>query len=309
MGDPYGIGPEVIVRAASSRESGIRLVVYANPVVLSRTSRRAGVALPRSLEIVFSGLEVPERPLGPCADGGRAAFECLEAAVSAVLGGECEALVTAPLSKEAIALAGHPFPGHTEYLEARTGAKAVMMLAGRGLRVALATTHVRIADLPRRIRKAPLLETLRILDGDLRRRFGIARPRIAVCGLNPHAGEGGRFGDEERREIAPAVRAAARLGIRATGPFAADGLFPRALRGDFDAILAMYHDQGLAALKAVAFDEGVNVTLGLPIVRTSPDHGTAFDIAGKGIARASSMIEAIRMAADLARRFRRRLRR
>lgn len=303
MGDPGGIGPEVIVRAARRPPAGARLAVFASPGVLERAARACGMPVPRSLEMVPCGAPVGRPVQGPTAAGGRAALACLEAATAAVLAGRCAALVTAPLSKGAISRAGCPHPGHTEFLRERTGARdAVMMLAGGGLRVALVTIHVPISDLPRLVRRARVLRCLRVLDADLRGRFGIAAPRIGVCGLNPHAGEGGLFGREDRREIRPAISRANRLGIRAEGPLAADGLFPRARRGEYDAVLAMYHDQGLGPLKAVAFDEGVNVTLGLPIIRTSPDHGTAYDIAGRGIARSGAMEAAIRLAAALASR-------
>jgi 4-hydroxythreonine-4-phosphate dehydrogenase len=211
-------------------------------------------------------------------------------------------MVTAPISKQLMGQAGFAFPGHTELLAEIAGSgDPVMLLVGGSLRVALATIHLALRDVPAQITRPHLERTLAVVNADLRRRFAIAQPRIAVCGLNPHAGEGGRFGDEEAREIAPAVAAARASGIDAEGPLSADSLFHLAAQGRFDAVLAMYHDQGLGPLKLHAFGHAVNVTLGLPLIRTSVDHGTAFDIAGQGRADAGSMEEAIRLAAELAR--------
>ena len=219
--------------------------------------------------------------------------QAVETGARRCLAGEFAGLVTGPIAKKDLA----PYPGQTELLAhiARTK-KFAMMLVGGPLRVALVTIHVPLADVPKLITQKKIVETIE-LTREACRRFGIRRPRIGVAGLNPHAGEGGLLGSEERRIIAPAVRRA-----QATGPLPADTLFYKAYRGEFDAVVAMYHDQGLAPLKMIAFDTGVNVTLGLPFVRTSPDHGTARDIAGKGIARPDSMIAAINRAAKLARR-------
>jgi 4-hydroxythreonine-4-phosphate dehydrogenase len=210
------------------------------------------------------------------------------------------ALATAPITKELLHRAGYPFVGQTELLAHLSRTKRfAMMLAGGPLRVALVTTHAPLREVAKLITARKIIEVVE-LSHEICRRFGIKRPRIAVAGLNPHAGEGGLLGDEEGRIIAPAVKRAKRHGIVVSGPHSADTLFYRAAHGQFDAVVAMYHDQGLAPLKLIAFDNGVNLTLGLPFVRTSPDHGTAPDIAGKGIARPDGMIAAINMAARLA---------
>jgi 4-hydroxythreonine-4-phosphate dehydrogenase len=210
-------------------------------------------------------------------------------------------MVTAPVQKSTINDAGIPFTGHTEYLAERAkSAHVVMMLVGGGLRVALATTHLALADVPRAITHNTLLRTLQILDGDLRRRFRLKRPRILVAGLNPHSGESGHLGREEIEVIAPVIAAAAAEGISASGPIPADTLFVPERLKTADCVLAMYHDQGLPVLKFASFGRGVNVTLGLPFVRTSVDHGTALDLAGTGRADAGSLIEAVKLAIDLA---------
>jgi 4-hydroxythreonine-4-phosphate dehydrogenase len=225
----------------------------------------------------------------------------LDRAIDGCLAGEFDAMVTAPVHKGAINDAGMPFSGHTEYLAERTHTpRVVMMLVGGGLRVALATTHLPLAEVPGAITREALEETLRILDADLRRRFGIARPRILVAGLNPHAGESGYLGREEIDVIAPVVRELASQGMAVSGPYPADTLYTPATLEGADATLAMFHDQGLPVLKHAAFGRGVNVTLGLPIVRTSVDHGTALDRAGAGEVDAGSLREAIGLAFALA---------
>ena len=270
LGDVAGIGPEIVAKALASGklDKRFRYEVIGNPL----TKRRAGAA-----DWVVEG-----------------AKRCLA--------GELAALVTAPISKKLLRDAGYRFEGHTELLAhiARTK-RFAMMLVGGPLRVALVTIHVPLAKVPRLLSTKKIIEVIE-LSHDVCRRFGIRHPRIGVAGLNPHAGESGLLGDEERRIIAPAVRRAARKKINVTGPWPADTLFHKAYHGEFDAVVAMYHDQGLAPLKMIAFDSGVNLTLGLPFVRTSPDHGTAFDIAGKNIARPDSMIAAINLAANLAAR-------
>ena len=268
LGDPAGIGPEVVLKALRSGRIDRRFEyeVIGNPL----TKRRADAA-----DWVVEGAE-----------------RCLA--------GELAALVTAPITKDLLQQAGYPFVGQTELLADVSHTKRfAMMLAGGPLRVALVTTHAPLRDVAKLITGRKIIEVVE-LSHEVCRRFGIKRPRVAVAGLNPHAGEGGLLGDEEKRIIAPAVKRAARRGIAVSGPHSADTLFYRAAHGQFDAIVAMYHDQGLAPLKLIAFDNGVNLTLGLPIVRTSPDHGTAPDIAGKGIARPEGMIAAINMAAQLA---------
>jgi 4-hydroxythreonine-4-phosphate dehydrogenase len=270
LGDVAGIGPEIVAKALASGklDKRFRYEVIGNPL----TKRRADAA-----DWVVEG-----------------AKRCLA--------GELAALVTAPISKKLLRDAGYRFEGHTELLAhiARTK-RFAMMLVGGPLRVALVTIHVPLAKVPRLLSMKKIIEVIE-LSHDMCRRFGIRHPRIGVAGLNPHAGESGLLGDEERRIIAPAVRRAARKKINVTGPWPADTLFHKAYHGEFDAVVAMYHDQGLAPLKMIAFDSGVNLTLGLPFVRTSPDHGTAFDIAGKNIARPDSMIAAINLAANLAAR-------
>ena len=256
----------------------------------------------------FAGLRVWHHPLAVDAQAGRldvrngaAVLACLDAAVDACRAGQAAALVTGPVQKSTIAEAGFAFLGHTEYLAERLGVpQVVMMLVGGGLRVALVTTHLPLSAVPAAITGELLDTVLRILADDLRRRFGIAQPRILVCGLNPHAGESGHLGREEIETIAPALARARSAGLDVIGPLPADTLFtPQHLDGA-DAVLAMYHDQGLPVLKMRSFGGGVNVTLGLPIVRTSVDHGTALDLAGTGRADAGSLREALALARTLA---------
>ena len=232
---------------------------------------------------------------------GEAAYRFIERAVALALAGDVDAICTAPINKEALNAAGHRFPGHTEILAQLTGtAEVSLMLMAPGLRVIHVTTHIGLLDAIDRI-DAGLVERTIARGRDLLRRAGTAEPRIAICGINPHAGEGGLFGrGEEETKIVPAIRACTARGWRVEGPLPADTLFYRARKGDFDLVVAMYHDQGHGPVKAVAFDTGVNVTAGLPVVRTSVDHGTAFDIAGTGKADERSMLEALRQAAALA---------
>src|SRR5579859_4148589 len=234
------------------------------------------------------------------ARNARYVLAVLDRAIGGCLKGEFDAMVTAPVQKSVINDAGIAFTGHTEYLADHTGAPSVvMMLVGGGLRVALATTHLPLAKVSQAITQEGLAATLNVIDTDLRRRFRIARPRILVAGLNPHGGESGHLGSEDRDVIAPAVAAARRAGIQASGPLPADTLFVPERLKDADCVLAMYHDQGLPVLKYASFGRGVNVTLGLPFVRTSVDHGTALDLAGKGLADAGSLREAVRLATEL----------
>ena len=225
----------------------------------------------------------------------------LDRAIAGCMSGEFDAMVTAPVQKSVINDAGIAFTGHTEYLAEKARAShVVMMLVGGGLRVALATTHLALSEVPGAIRKSELVKTLRVIHADLQKRFHIARPRILVAGLNPHSGEGGHFGHEDADQIAPAIAEAKAAGIDAAGPLPADTLFVPHRVKDADAVLAMYHDQGLPVLKYASFGEGVNVTLGLPFVRTSVDHGTALDIAGTSRADPGSLIEAVKLAIQLA---------
>jgi 4-hydroxythreonine-4-phosphate dehydrogenase len=317
MGEPGGVGPEIACLALPRRDvaSICRPVVYGDLAVLRRAAAVTGCSAP--VEPLPDGAEpgpgaVWVRPLSSLdpalvpfgrttLPGARAAAAFIRAATADVRSGAMDAIVTCPITKEGLKLAGVPHPGHTEFIAAMCGTEhVVMMLAGDRLRVALATIHVSLRDAIARI-DAPLVErTIRITDAFFRKYMGCAVPRIAVAGLNPHAGEGGLFGDEEARSIAPAIAACARDGIGATGPHPPDTVFHRAYHGRFDAVVAMTHDVGLAPLKLVHFDDGVNVTMGLPIVRTSVDHGTAFDIAGTGKASPDSLLAALRMAAGMA---------
>ncbi len=317
-GDPSGVGPEVMLRALSSAgtRKGVRILLLGAPGVLARAKAVTGVRLAWT-EADAPVFPPPGRvaahdpapmrgglpPFGrPGRRTGRASLGYVESAIALALSGEADALVTGPISKAAWAKAGADVPGHTELLARRAGGgRPVMMLAGGGLRVALVTTHLALREVPGRITRAAVRTAGRILDRELRAGWGLAAPRIAVRGLNPHAGEGGRFGDEEARAIRPAVRDLVRAGVEARGPVPADTAFHAARAGAYDAVLAMYHDQGLGPLKTVAFETGVNVTLGLPLVRTSVDHGTAEDIAGTGAADPASAREAIRLAARLVR--------
>lgn len=296
-GEPAGIGPE-LAAALLLEEWPARVVLIGDRGLLED---RGGRRVPDA-NLLHVPLAAPSRPgrLEPA--NAPYVLATLDAAIDGCVTGRFDAMVTAPVHKGAINDAGVHFTGHTEYLAERTGAPLpVMMLAGGGLRVALATTHLPLAAVSAALTGARLAAVLRILDADLRGKFGIAAPRILVCGLNPHAGEGGHLGREEIEVIEPALRALQAEGLRLTGPVPADTAFlPERLAGH-DAVLAMYHDQGLPVLKRAAFGHGVNVTLGLPIVRTSVDHGTALDLAGTGRADPGSLREALRMALELSR--------
>jgi 4-hydroxythreonine-4-phosphate dehydrogenase len=287
-GEPAGIGPELCVRLA-------REVRDADLVVIGERAILEGC--PRIEHVPLARPRVPGK-LDPA--NARYVLAILDRAIRGCLEGEYAAIVTAPVQKSVINDAGIAFTGHTEYLAERAGnVHVVMMLVGGGLRVALATTHLPLAQVPAAISTEGLVSTLRVLDADLRRRFRIARPRILVAGLNPHSGESGHLGREDLDVIAPAIASATRSGIDAKGPIPADTLFvPERLR-EADCVLAMYHDQGLPVLKYASFGRGVNVTLGLPFIRTSVDHGTALDLAGTGRADAGSLAEALKLAIDL----------
>jgi len=289
-GEPAGIGPE-LCRKLARKKLEARVVFIGDSALLKGCADVAHVPLAQP--------SVPGR-LDPA--NSRYVLSVLDRAIDGCLAGEFDAMVTAPVQKSVINDAGIAFTGHTEYLQQRAHAEhVVMMLVGGGLRVALATTHLPLLEVPRSISREGLLRTLQVVDRDLRTRFAIKRPRILVCGLNPHSGESGHLGTEDRDVIAPAVAAAVKAGIAASGPIPADTLFvPQRLK-HADCALAMYHDQGLPVLKYASFGHGVNVTLGLPFVRTSVDHGTALDLAGKGRADASSLVEAVKLAIELAR--------
>jgi 4-hydroxythreonine-4-phosphate dehydrogenase len=295
LGDPAGIGPEVVsaaLRAGAASHASVR--VYGDAAALEQAG-----GVPRDVTLRnFSSADVTAGAPDPAAAHG--IVEAIRCAARDCLTGELDAMVTAPISKHIIGQAGYTFPGHTELLEEVAGSgRAVMLLVGGKLRVGLATIHCPVREVPGRLSTAGLEETLTIMDRDLRVRFAIPSPRIAVCGLNPHAGEDGRFGNEETEIIRPAIDAVRSRAIDAAGPFSADSLFHRAVTGEFDAVLGMYHDQALGPLKLHAFGKAVNVTLGLPLIRTSVDHGTAFEIAGEGRADPGSMIEAIRLGVAL----------
>jgi len=307
LGDPSGIGAEIIARAlADAPDLAARAHVFGDAGVLERGARAAGVALPAAALTEVTALDLGrDAPPGRSTPaGGAAQVAYLEAAVAALAAGQADALVTAPISKAAAQAAGFGFPGHTEFLAARAGdVPFAMMLAGPRLRVVLATIHVPLAALARRLTSAAITQAATLAAAALARDFGIARPRLAVAGLNPHAGEGGAFGDEEARIIAPAI-AAARAAVpqaEITGPHVPDAVFRDAVQGRFDAVVCMYHDQGLIPVKLVDFEQAVNVTLGLPYPRTSPDHGVAYDIAGTGRARATSFGCALELAERMAR--------
>lgn len=289
-GDVNGIGPEIAVKAVSSgsRKSGVEFVLIGPDQVFKNSG---------DWKIPFAGKLTPGKIT---AEASRTAAAAIERAVRGCLDGELDAMVTAPVCKEGLKLAGINYPGHTEMIAELTGTKRYgMMLTGKGLRVMLATRHLPLRAVADALTQKDVQESIE-LTGETLNWFGIKNGRIGVCGLNPHAGDGGALGDEEQTVIAPAIRAACAKGFNAIGPVPADVIFYQALNGRFDAVVAMYHDQGLGPLKMHAFDCGVNLTAGLPIIRTSPDHGTAFNIAGKGIAKPDSMIAAIETAIQLA---------
>lgn len=307
LGDVNGIGPEIALRAAARRgwPAAVRFVLVGSEPLVKAQAQALRLRLPGGRVSIWD----PDPSLAPAwkpgrlrADASRAADAWIRAAVAACLDGRLDAMVTAPICKEGFQKAGIHVPGHTELLAELTGTRRyAMMLFGGPLRVVLATRHLPLADVARKLKKADVFEAIRIT-GEALPWLGCRGGRIGVCGLNPHAGDGGAIGREEITTIAPGIRAARRAGFNAVGPVPADVIFHQAVRGEFDAVVAMYHDQGLGPLKMLAFETGVNVTLGLPIVRTSPDHGTAFDIAGRGRANPSSMVEAVRQAIALARR-------
>ncbi len=319
MGDPAGIGPEVIAKALAGREVQrlcLPLVIGSVPV-MERTIKKLRLKLsvvpvhghdPVSLKgNTVAVLDPMERPLRKFALGiaaaetGAASVEFIKKAVHLAEIGCIDGIVTAPINKEAINMAGCHYPGHTELLADLTHAReSGMMIVGGPLRIMFVTTHVAIKDLSKLLTQAKIEKAIRLAHQALTNLYGIKKPRIGVAALNPHAGEHGLFGNEEARVILPAARAAQAQGILASDPQPADTLFGKAVKGQYDGIVAMYHDQGLIPLKLVAFGTCVNLTVGLPIIRTSVDHGTAFDIVGKGMADSGSLLEAIKLAARIA---------
>ena len=303
MGDPSGIGPEVTLKAlASPKVRGLaNFIVIGSSFVIEKLSRDTGLRFKAYL------VNIDNVPRKAFAYGrshpvfGKASIEYIDRALDMISSREADSLVTAPINKSSInvALAKY-FEGHTEYLAEKTFTKDfAMMFVGRDLKITLVTRHIALKDVPKRLSTEKILTAIYLTERCLRKSFGIRRPRIGVAGLNPHAGEGGIFGCEEEKIIIPAVKKAAKRISGVTGPVPPDVIFNEALEGRFDAVVSMYHDQALIPFKLLYFDTGVNLTLGLPFVRTSPDHGTAFDIAGRGIADPSSMIAAIRLACRL----------
>ncbi len=283
VGDPRGIGPEIVVKALADPRVGERCdVVVVGP-------EGSGAPVADSIGKWTKG--------GSAAQAGKLSGLAIERAVKMAIEGDVEGVVTAPIDKAALLAGGYDFPGHTEMLAKLTGSHVAMMLASDKLRIVLATTHIPLREVGKKLSAGVIIEAATITRESLRSWFGIAEPRIALCALNPHAGDGGRFGDEDAKLLAPAARKA---GI--AGPFPADTVFVRAMRGEFDAVIAPYHDVGMTAIKVASFGDAVNVTLGLPFPRTSPDHGTALDIAGENRADASSMIAATLLCASIASR-------
>jgi 4-hydroxythreonine-4-phosphate dehydrogenase len=317
MGDPGGVGPEIIVKVISC--AGIR--DYCTPIVVGdKAPIREALTLLKlpiklriiaspedskpvrrseSIELIDMGVVKKFKKGKPTAEGGMASVIYIKKAVELALNKQVDGVVTAPISKQALKMAGFGWPGHTEMISDLTHTKEyAMVLVGGPLRIILVTIHTSLKKVPSLITKDKILKSIRLAKRacDM---LGIKAPRMAIAGLNPHAGEAGLFGDEEIKKIIPAVKKALKEGIRVSGPYPPDTIFHKAYKGEIDIIVCMYHDQGLIPLKMIAFHEGVNLTVGLPIIRTSPDHGTAYDIAWKGIANPSSMIEAIKLAAKL----------
>ena len=310
MGDPAGIGPEIIAKFFAAGVSAPAIVI-GDAGCLERAIKSLSLPLkvqtiqtpaearyaPDVLNVLVKSNLPADLPLGRVdARAGQAAYDYITTAIDLALEGQIAGMVTAPIHKEALKAAGIPYPGHTEILADRSGTSDfAMMLANDELRVILVTIHVALKSVPDLITKARVLKTITLAHAACRA-YGINEPRIAVAGLNPHAGEGGLFGHEEETNIIPAINEAQAKGMKVSGPFAGDTIFMRARRGEFDIVVAQYHDQGLIPVKYMGIEQGVNVTIGLPFIRTSVDHGTAFDIAGQGIADASSLAYAFEQA-------------
>lgn len=300
LGDPLGVGPEVVVKSIGPLSRVASLYVFGHREILEHAAQVSDISLPENVVVHEPELPAPEkRATGQ--ECGRASLRYIKDAVQAILDEQCDAIVTGPICKEHIHAAGSPYPGHTELLAALGGRaqQTYLMMVGERLKVTLVTLHVALADVPRLITTKMVSEAIHLTHEAMRERFQRRRPRLAVAGLNPHAGEGGLFGDEDTRVIAPAIAAAAQQGIDVSGPHPGDTVFYRAVQGDFDAVISMYHDQGLIPVKLLHFDDAVNMTLGLPFVRTSVDHGVAFDIAWKNQANPASMIAAGKLAARI----------
>jgi len=315
IGDPAGIGPEIVLKAISQEDVRAACI----PIIIGDATEVRRQAIELSLIADFPIVSDPEIKIDEplifdthylnqpvswgtvSASSGKAAIAAIEAGVKLCLSGHIDAIATAPINKESLKLAGSLYPGHTEMLTALCGAdRSLMCFVAKDLRVFLLTIHLSLAAAINKIKRDLVINAIKLVASELRR-FGVDQPRIAIAGLNPHASEHGLFGNEEALEIEPAIADCRKIGIDVQGPFPADTIFLRAWKGEFDAVGACYHDQGLIAVKCLAFGEAVNVTLGLPIIRTSVDHGTAFDIAGRGIADPASMVQAIKLAAQYAR--------
>jgi len=310
IGDPFGIGPEVVLKAlASPKLRGLaNFIIVGDIPVLCAEAKVLKISLPRGEHVRFIDVGAIRREhdikFGRQSRlSGRASLAYIDYALGLIKDGKADCLVTAPVSKEAISSAGVKFSGHTEYIaKAFKTDRFAMMLVGGPLKVTLATRHLPIKAVPKAVTKAEIVNCIGLSHEALKRYFGISRPRIGVASLNPHGGEGGSIGSEEERVIKPAVAQAKKRFKDITGPVSSEALFYEAFRGRLDCVIAMYHDQGLTPLKMIARDNSVNVTLGLPFVRTSPGHGTAFDIAGKGLANPESMTEAISLAIEMHRK-------
>ncbi|MFH1227673.1 MAG: 4-hydroxythreonine-4-phosphate dehydrogenase PdxA [Planctomycetota bacterium] len=319
MGDPSGIGPEIIVKAFNSEEikrflSSTKFIIFGDNNILSEAAAKLGLPfdfiLINTLDSVFEYKNKKNlflfNPILKQEMPGRISLECIISAINAAYQADgkkapiIDAIVTGPVSKNSINKSGFPFKGHTELLARKTNSKKyVMMFVTDNLKVSLVTTHVPYKKLLLHLDAVNILNTIKITNDSLKQYFALSKPRVAVCGLNPHAGEDGLLGKEEKEIISPSVEAAKQFGILCSGPFPADSLFYRAQKGEFDAVVAMYHDQGIIPIKTLSFFKTVQVTLGLPIIRTSVAHGTAFDIAGKNISNPDSMIAAIRLASKM----------
>jgi 4-hydroxythreonine-4-phosphate dehydrogenase len=306
IGDPAGIGPEIALKAIMSHETaGIcEPIIIGDIAVLDEAVERLNMPVDLNSLKIINVCEIKDRDFSKCkptAEGGSACVSYIKKAVELALNKSVDAIVTAPITKASLKMAGFKWPGHTELLAELTDTKDyAMMFYSDRLKLILATIHTALKNVPAMIDKERVLKSI-ILAKKSCDMLDIENPRIAVSGLNPHAGESGIFGDEETKEITPAIKEAQKMGIPVSGPYPADVIFHKAYKGEFDIIVCMYHDQGLAPFKMIAFEKGVNMTVGLPIIRTSPDHGTAYDIAWKGIANPSSIIEAIKLAARVKR--------
>ena len=317
MGDPGGIGPEVVVKALSDPlvRHEAKFIVFGmdeqlryaadtaeiDPFWIRHQHEKIGRDYPRQVVVAdYDEYSVPLWVHEPSKVAGEASLRFCRDAIDAARAGIIDAVVTAPISKQSWKLAGAEWPGHTEMLAELCKSRKAMMFVAGPLKLALATIHEALFEVRHKFTIGCVFEAIDLLNDALKEYFGFDKPKIGVAGLNPHAGEDGQFGDEERRVIGPAILMAQEVGIGCEGPFPADTMFLRASRGEFDGVVAMYHDQGLIPVKLLAFDTAVNVTIGLPIIRTSPSHGTAFDIAGKGVASASGMKTAIKVAVEMA---------